>query len=99
LNIYAFGHYGVQRNQNGPPTFDPVSDLNYHHDPYAMVQALCVHADHCHNTTAGQVPDDERENWAAMWTSHKQTLKRNMDMPFQQIVAPDGRIFWWIRLV
>jgi hypothetical protein len=94
--MYAYGTFGVVTDGESK-TFDSLSDLNYHPDKHEMVKALCLHADDRHNDTSMASP--HAENYAALWNAHKATMRANVDRPYQQIAAPDGRIYWWMRLV
>lgn len=98
--MYSYGHYGVVKDDGGKPSsFDELSDLQYHPDIYEVIKALCLVSDDSHAADQSNVPTDHRENHAALWNAHKATMRRNQAYPYQQIVAPDGRIYWWMRLV
>ena len=101
--MYAYGHYSVVEERDGRAitrSFDSMADVNYHTDIDVIVGALCGLADQIHNTTESETPArGEREIQLQGWLYLKKTMVANKHMPLQQLAAPNGRIFWWLKLV
>ena len=96
---YAYGHFGLDDDRK----FDSSCGINYIDDQHKMLAALSVVADDFCNTQVarlnGVVAPETLQDHANKWASLKATLRANLDMPFQQIATPDGRVFWWCKLV
>lgn len=96
--MYAYGVFGVE-GKGDAKRFDASADLNYHHDRKEMIKALVLHCDLRFGETVLDVDEADRVNHAAKWSNHKATIRANVNRPYQQIAAPDGRIYWWMRVV
>ena len=106
--MYILGSYEVIQQQD-PPTgsmvnvFGPGTRVVYEPSlPVVMSRLKEWSLADC-ESTAPPVGDDgnrtEADAHIALWASHARTIVTNGETNHQQIAAPNGHIYWWLKLV
>lgn len=106
--MYIFGTYEViqQQDQISNRTvqvFSPDARVEYEAAPVVLFSKLTALAKSDCDTEisliADTITDEQRQNIIAAWGSHAKTIMANNGSNHQQIAAPNGHIYWWLKLV
>lgn len=102
--MYAYGVYEVIQQQNPASGLMESAFAADHIAEYAASKAIMlskmheIAKSHC-DQDIPSVDDPGRDSHIAIWASHAGTITVNQNNNHQQIAAPNGCIYWWLKVV
>ncbi len=103
--MYIIGHYNTVIQENPAtglrgPVFSDDCEAEYISTFDGAIARLSAMAkEQCDEDMHLHPKGDERDAHVAIWGSLVKTMKSNTHLNLCQLAGPNGRIFWWHKLV